>query len=168
MNTLRRSFTRLLVLCAVGCGLVLATNGIARADSIAYNVIGTFANGQQLSGQITWNTASHSVSNSILTLSGSTFNASCNGGCGAVFASFWGSGSLSSSYELLAGAFLPNSSLFTLTVVGGGLRIMATNVSWARVAVPEGPIIAEMLIVLLGFACLVKSGAHKHFRNPLV
>jgi hypothetical protein len=168
MDTLRRSFTRFVMLSAVGFGLVLATNGIARADSVAYNVSGTFSNGQQLSGQITWNTASHSVSNSILTLSSSTFNASCNGGCGAVFTSFWGAGSLSNSYEILAGVFLPNTSLFTLTVVGGGIRIMATNVSWARVVVPEAPIIVEMLIVLLGFAWLVKSGARRHFRNPLV
>jgi hypothetical protein len=65
MNTLRRSLTRLVVLWAVGVGLVLATNGIARADSVAYNISGTFSNGQQLSGQITWNTASHSVSSSI-------------------------------------------------------------------------------------------------------
>jgi hypothetical protein len=168
MNTLRRSFTRRVVLWAVGVGLVLATNGTARADSVAYNVSGTFSNGQRLNGQITWNTASHSVSNSILTLSSSTFSASCNGGCGLVFNSFWGTGSLSNSYETLAGAFLPNSSIFTLTVVGGGIRIMATNISWAKVAVPEGPIAAEMLIVLLGFAWLVKSASRSHFRNPLV
>jgi len=34
-----------------GCRLILTTNGIARADSIAYNVVGTFSNGQQLSGR---------------------------------------------------------------------------------------------------------------------
>jgi hypothetical protein len=85
-----------------------------------------------------------------------------------VFAGFGGTGSFSSSYDILAGAFVPNSSLFTLSVLGGGIRIMATNVSWARVVVPKGPIIAEMLIVLLGFAWLVKSGPRRHFRNPLV
>jgi len=149
-----------MVLWAVGCGcgLILAVNGVARADSIAYNVVGTFSNGQQLSGQITWNTQLRSVSSSILSLSNSTFSALCTSGCGAVFTSFWGTGSLSKSHETLAGAFLPSGSLFTLTVVGGGIRIMATNVSWAKVAVPEGPIISEMLIVLLGFAWLVKSG----------
>src|SRR5262245_22542688 len=123
MNTLRRSFTRPVVLWAVGFGLVLATNGIARADSVAYNVSGTFSNGQKLSGQITWNNTSRSVSSSILTLSSSTFNASCNAGCGVVFSNFWGTGGLSNSYETLAGLFLPNSSIFTLTVLGGGLRI---------------------------------------------
>jgi hypothetical protein len=172
MNTLRCSITRFVVLWAFGFGLIVAANGTARADSIAYNVLGTFSNGQKLSGQITWNSTSNSVTSSALSLSSSTFSTACSspaGGCGAVFAGFWGAGTLSNSYEILLGAFLPNSSLFTLTVTGsGGIRIMATNASWSRVAVPEEPIIAELLIVLMGFGWLVKSGALNQFRKPVV
>lgn len=169
MTTLRCSITRFMVLWALGFGLIVAANGTARADSIAYNVLGTFSNGQQLSGQITWNTALNSVTNSTLSLSSSTFSASCSspsGGCGAVFAGFWGAGTLSKSYEILLGALRPSSSLFALTVAGSeGIRIMATNVSWARVAVPEESIISELLIVLVGFGWLVKSGALSQFRK---
>jgi len=172
MSTLRCSSTPFGVLWALGFGLIVAASGTARADSIAYNVFGTFSNGQQLSGQITWNTASSSVTNSTLSLSNSTFHAACSssvGGCGAVFAGFWGAGTLSKSYEVLAGAFLPNSSLFALTVTGSeSIRIMATKVSWARVAVPEEPVIAELLIVLMGFGWLVKSGALSQSRKRLV
>jgi hypothetical protein len=157
------------VLFALGFGLVLLASGTARADSIAYNVLGTFSNGQQLSGQITWDSASNSVTGSTLSLSSSTFNAACSspsGGCGAVFAGFWGAGALAKSYEVLLGTFLPNSSLFALTG-NAGIRIMATNVSWARVAVPERSILAELLIVLMGFVWLVKSGALSQCRKPV-
>jgi hypothetical protein len=85
-----------------------------------------------------------------------------------VFAGFWGAGALAKSYEVLLGTFLPNSSLFALTVAGNaGIRIMATNVSWARVAVPERSILAELLIVLMGFVWLVKSGALSQCRKPV-
>lgn len=169
MKTYLRLIPRCVVLFALAFGLVIVASGIARADSIAYNVLGTFSNGQQLSGQITWNSASNSVTSSILSLSSSTFHATCSspsGGCGAVFASFWGAGPLSKTYEALAGVFLPNTSPFALTVAGGqGIKIMATNVSWARVAVPEESILAALLIVLMGFAWSVKSG---QFRTPVV
>lgn len=163
MSTLRCTFTRFVVLWALGMGLWVAASGTARADSIAYNILGTFSNGQQLNGQITWNSALNSVTSSALTLSNSTFTSACSspaGGCGAVFTGFWGTGTLAKSYEILLGAFLPNSSIFALTVAGGeGIRIMATNVSWARVAVPEEPIIVELLVVLAGLAWLLRSDA---------
>jgi hypothetical protein len=169
MKTYHRSIPRCVVLFALAFGLVIVASGIARADSIAYNVLGTFSNGQQLSGQITWNSASNSVTSSTLSLSSSTFSAACSSpsrGCGAVFAGFWGAGALAKSYEVLLGAFLPHSSLFALTVAGnGGIRIMATNVSWARVAVPEESILAELLILLMGFVWLAKSGVVSRFRE---
>jgi hypothetical protein len=165
MSTQRGSISRIVMLWALGFALILAVCGTVRADSIAYNVSGTFSNGQQLSGQITWSTASHSVISSILTLSASTLSMACTSRCGAVFQTFWGTGTLANSHEILAGVFLPNTSLFTLKVTGHGNQIMATNVSWARVAVPEEPISAELLIVLLGFAGLVKSGALRRFHR---
>ncbi len=86
-----------------------------------------------------------------------------------MFAGFWGAGTLSKTYEALAGVFLPNGSPFTLTVAGGrGIKIMATNVSLTPVAVPEESILAELLIVLIGFAWSVKSGALSQFRTPVV
>jgi hypothetical protein len=157
------------VLFALAFALTIVASGTARADSIAYNVLGTFSNGQQLSGQITWNSASNAVTSSTLSLSSSTFNAACSspsGGCGAVFAGFWGAGALAKSYEVLLGAFLPSKSLFTLTVAGNvGIRIMATNVSWARVAVPEESILAELLILPMGFVWLVKSRVYASFAS---
>src|SRR6266550_3755710 len=172
MKTLRCSITRFVVLWAVGFGLVGGASRTAGADSIAYNVFGTFSNGQQLSGQITWNDASNSVTDSNLSLSSSTFRATCSsaaGGCGAVFAGFRGAGALSKSYEILLGAFLPKSSLFALTVTGGeSIQIMATNVSWARVAVPEESIIAELLIVLMGLGWLIKSGVLSQLAKRVV
>jgi hypothetical protein len=45
---------------------------------------------------------------------------------------------------------------------------MATNVSWSKVAVPEEPIIAELLIVLMGFGWLVKSGSLNQFLKRVV
>ncbi len=169
MNTLRSSIRHFVVLSALGFGLMVAASGTARADSIAYNVLGTFSNGQQLSGQITWNNTSNSITSSNLSLSSSSFNTSCSssaGGCGAVFAGFWGTGTLAKSYEVLAGALLPNISLFALTVTSSqGIRIMAANVSWARVAMPEEPILAELLVVLMGLAVVVKSGVLRPVRK---
>ena len=172
MSSLRCSTARFVKLLALGFLLIIAASGIAGADSIAYNVLGTFTNGQQLSGQVTWNTASHSVTSSILLLSSSTFHATCgspSGGCGVVFAGFWGAGTLSKAYETLAGGFLPNTSIFALTVAGGqGIKIMTTNVSWARVAVPEESILTDLLIVLLMvFVWLLQSGAKCQLQNPV-
>ena len=105
MNTSGCSISRFVALVLLAFGLIVVTSKTAWADSIAYNVLGTFSNGQQLSGQITWNTMSHSVTRSNLFLSGSTFSATCSSSCGAVFAGFWGAGTFSKSYEILVAHF---------------------------------------------------------------
>jgi hypothetical protein len=168
MNPSLCSISRFVAPGLLAFGLIVVTSTPARADSIAYNVLGTFSNGQQLSGQITWNTVSHSVISSNLFLSGSTFSATCSSGCGAVFAGFWGAGTLSKSYEILVGAFLPNSSAFALTVTGRqGTQIFSTHASWAKVAVPEEPILSELLIVLMGLGWLASTGGLSQLRKPL-
>ena len=148
------------------CGLVvlLAVSTTARADLIIYNVSGAFSNGQQLTGQVTWNSTLSTVTGSVLTLSGSTFNQTCTSGCGAVLAGFWGTGSLSKSSEILMGGLLPNNSLFALTVYTGrgykghDFKVIDTNLSWSRVAVPEESLGADLLAVVAVFALMLPFG----------
>lgn len=153
------------------CGLVvlLAVSTTARADLIIYNVSGAFSNGQQLTGQVTWNSTLSTVTGSVLTLSGSTFNQTCTSGCGAVLMGFWGTGSLSKSYEILMGGLLPSNSLFALTVYTGrgykghDFKIIDTNLSWSRVAVPEESLGADLLAVVAAFALMLPFGPLNRF-----
>jgi hypothetical protein len=49
-----------------------------------------------------------------------------------------------------------------------GIKIMATKVAWARIAVPEEAISTELLVVLLGFAWLVGAGRVSQLRKSAV
>jgi hypothetical protein len=158
MKTLRGCFSKYALLLASALAVVLVACTAARADSVVYNVSGTFSNGQILTGQITWNSTLSSATSSVLTLSGSTLNAVCSspqGGCGAVLAGFWGTGNWSKSYEILLGGFLPKDSLFVLTLMNGsGIKILDTKLTWRVVAMPEEPLVADLLAVCAAFALM--------------
>jgi hypothetical protein len=155
------------LLLAFGLAVLLAVSTTASADSIVYNVSGTFSNYQQLTGQVTWNSTLSTVTNSVLSLSDSTFNSACSsakGGCGGVLAGFWGTGSFSNTYEILVGGLGPKDSIFELTLVNGsGIKFLDTTLSWSRVAVPDEPLGADLLIVLGAFALAV--GPATRFRK---
>jgi hypothetical protein len=142
---------------ACGLAVLLAASTTAWANSLTFNVSGTFGNGQQLTGQVTWDTTLSTVTSSVLQLSGSTFNSICsspNGSCGGVSASFLGTGLLS-GFEMLQGGLLPKNSQFVLTLLNGShTQKLHTKVSWSAVPVPEEPLGADILAVLalgLGF-----------------
>ena len=170
MKNHRDCLSKYALLWACGLVVLLAVSTTARADSIVYNVSGAFANGQQLTGQVTWNSTLSTVTGSVLTLSGSTFNQSCTFGCGAVLKGFWGTGSLSKSYEILVGGLQPNNSLFALTVYTGrgfkgqDFKIFDTRLSWSRVAVPEESLGADLL-VSAAFALMLPFGPLNRFRK---
>jgi hypothetical protein len=151
MKTCRCSCLQYPLFWACGLALLLAASTTAWANSLTFKVSGTFGNGQQLTGQVTWDSTLSTVTSSVLQLSGSTFNSVCsssNGTCGGVWASFLGTGLFSGS-EMLQGGLRPNNSQFVLTLLNGShAQKLHTKVSWSAVRVPEEPLGADLLVEL--------------------
>src|SRR5215472_965268 len=78
MKTFRSSCLQDALLWACGLFVLLAASTTASANSFTYNVSGTFGNGQQLTGQVTWDSTLSAVTGSVLQLSGSTFSSVCS------------------------------------------------------------------------------------------
>jgi hypothetical protein len=140
-----------MLLRSFSCLVVLAfalSSPLAHADSVTYDVSGSFANGASLTGWV--NLTGTGISAYNLGLSNSTGSTSCTSSLGLCF----GVGNLFSTAqgpELLAGLLNPfGSSLLTLT--GPGFQFSATNVSWT--AMPEGSEVLMLVLAMLamGFA----------------
>jgi hypothetical protein len=129
---------------------VVLSSPLAHADSVTYDVTGSFANGASLSGWVDWSNTG--ISSYSLGLSNSSGTAQCASsaidGCAGVLDLF----STSNGPELLAGLLNPFGSSF-LTLTGPGFQFSTTgNVSW--VAVPEGSegVMLILAMLALGFA----------------
>ncbi len=129
----------------------------ASANSTAYDVTATFADGQVLNGTVTYNIATQTVAGYSFTLSGTTGTDTCSGNCTLLSLLFtYGSysekvtGILSPYAPLLGFAEWNNSGYFNYTV---------SDDKWAPVQVPEGPVAAMLISALALIGSLV-------FRSP--
>jgi len=106
----------------------------------------------------------------VLQLSGSTFTSACsspNGGCGAVLASFLGTGPFSGT-EILLGGLRPKNSPFVLTLLSGShAKKLHTKVSWSAVQVPEEPLDADFLAVLAVLTLMLGCRPKPLFRGSI-
>jgi hypothetical protein len=137
----------------LGLAVICFATTQAKANSVAYDVGGTFSSGsysQYFGGQVTWDNSSNRVTAYTLSL-GSTV-LTCSGSCTAVFKILSGPGYAG----VLAGAFNPYLSPFTLSMLNSsGAYFMATNMSWSYASVPEGSGLAELLCVLAALAFMI-------------
>ncbi|MBS1851216.1 MAG: hypothetical protein JST79_09915 [Acidobacteria bacterium] len=130
----------LLVVCLVGVQ--------AKADSVNYNLSANFSNGQQLTGQVVWDSTLNLATAYSFNLSNTTGTASCSsvwGLCSIVLNSFDGSKPV-----LLAGLLSPGESVLYITS-GLWSTFSTTQINWSRVAVsvPEESALIELLCVML-------------------
>ena len=138
---------------SLGTLVVLAlvfSSPLAHADSVTYDLSGSFANGASLSGWANW--TGSGISAYSLSLSNSTDTAQCSsslGACLGVASAF----STSKGPELLLGFLNPNGPSL-LTLLGPGLQMPSSaTVSW-NVAMPEGSEVLMLVLAMLvlGFA----------------
>jgi hypothetical protein len=160
MSFRRKSQVRYAVLLMCGIALLVGSSLPAKASSIPYSVWGSFSNGQQLSGQVAWNTVTRRITGYTLSLSSTVGPASCAlpfGLCTFAPAQFSGTGALAGSSLWLAGIFNPKLPTFVLTIYGpNGLSVLTTKLAWSTpVSMPEGPAEAELLVVLAAMGCLL-------------
>lgn len=141
-----------LLLRSLGSLVVLAlvfSSPLAHADSVTYDLSGSFTNGTSLSGWVNW--TGTGISAYSLGLSNSTDTAQCNSSIGLCFgvASAF---STSKGPELLLG-FLNPTGPSLLTMTGPGWQSSPATVSW-NVAMPEGSEVLMLVLAMLalGFA----------------
>jgi hypothetical protein len=141
-----------MLLRSFSCLVVLAfalSSPLAHADSVTYDVSGSFANGASLTGWV--NLTGTGISAYNLGLSNSTGSTSCTSSLGLCFGVL-NTFSTTQGSELLAGLLNPfGSSLLTLT--GPGFQFSVADVSW-NVAMPEGSEVLMLVLAMLamGFA----------------
>ena len=138
---------RLALLAAVVVFLGFAVS--AKADSITYDLSGTFSTGHKLSGSLVWDSSRDVITSYFLTLNSMNNSASCNSNQGTcTFVSDLFSGPKSSVF--LFGVLNPKDTVFDLFVWAGGPlpRFSNANVCWTPMSVPEGPVGPGLLIVL--------------------
>ena len=131
---------------ALGLVLALAATPSAKADTLSYfNVSGAFSNGQQLSGQISFNSFGI-VTGYSLNLTGASNTLSCSGFCavaGGIFNS-------ASGNALFSGAFSTFGSLGTITFGNWwSPTTLTTKLSLSATSVPEEPALLQVMLVLL-------------------
>jgi PEP-CTERM motif len=113
-------FTQRLVVAGLFAALLAAGSVTARADSITYDVMGTYSNGLTLSGQYVWDDSIAGATSYLLNLDSTTGPATCSDPSGALctasFALFEGTGSLNTSIVFVLSLLDPSNPIFTLVL----------------------------------------------------
>jgi hypothetical protein len=116
----------------------------AAANSVSYNFSANFGS-QQITGTLTWNTASNWVTAYSYSLSGATGTANCS----SVLFCGWLTGSFGNQLvSMLAPFSMGGTNYIYLTTASG--------TSGAAVSVPEEGFVAELAILLLALPLLIR------------
>jgi hypothetical protein len=111
---------RRLVVAGLFAALLGAGSVTARADSITYDVMGTYSNGLNFSGQYVWDDGIGGATSYLLNLDSTTGPATCSDPTGALctasFAVFEGTGSLNTSIVFVLSLLDPSNPIFTLVL----------------------------------------------------
>jgi hypothetical protein len=127
--------------------VVCLTGVQAKADSVNYNLSAIFSNGQQLTGQVVWDSTLNLATGYSFNLSNATGTASCSsvwGLCSVVLNGFGGSNPV-----ILAGLLSPGSSVLYISNIW--TTFSASQINWSPVsaAVPEESALIELFCVML-------------------
>jgi hypothetical protein len=124
----------------------LAAVPSASANSNTYDVTATFADGQVLDGNVTYNTGTGVVTGYTFTLTGATGTDTCSGVCSTLSLPF----TYGSYAEKVSGFLSPTTPLLGFTVWnnGGYYNYTVSDAKWTPVQVPEGPALIMLIFAL--------------------